>query len=350
MKQIELSGIRAFQIVDAPAPEPGPGEVLVKMGRVGICGSDMHLYRTGEVGGLRCTFPHVVGHECMGVIAGVGDGVSPARIGERVAIEPHRHCGTCPECLRGVPNVCLNDRFLGTPPEPGALKEYLATRADLAVAIPDRVSDNEAVMFEPMAIALHAVSLLKPKPGQDAVILGTGVIGSCVLLALSMYRGLKVFCVDLLADRLARAATLGADHTLLAREGEPADVAAEVMERTGGRGADLVFECAGVKDTFINSVDCCGPCGHVALIGIPDEDVMPLPASHARRRGITLRPIRRSLHTLEPCIDLASRGVLKAEQLVTHTFPASETAEAFALVERYGDGVLKAMVDLTAWG
>jgi L-iditol 2-dehydrogenase len=215
--------------------------------------------------------------------------------------------------------------------------------------LPNGMTDSAGVMMEPMAIAMHAVNLAKVRPGMDIAVLGTGVLGTCVLQILSLVKGVRVVCVDVLPDRLARAEAMGAHAVVEAIEGEPAEAVAEVLVALDGEYADVVFECSGSEDTLWNMAEIAAPAGHVVVIGTSPEDQVTFCSASARRKGLTVRMVRRSLNTLGPCIQLAERGALDVDGLVTHEFNANEAAEAFQLVDEYADGVLKAVIDMRKW-
>jgi len=349
MKKIVLTSPRHFVIEETRTPEPAEGQAVVRIRKVGICGSDVHLYRSGHIGETRLDGPFVIGHECVGRVEAVGPGVSKDVVGRRVAVEPAMSCGHCPWCAVGKTNICPTVRFLGTPPTPGAMQECLLHPAHLLEPLPDSVTDDAAVVLEPVAIGLHAVNLVKVRPGQRVAVLGTGVIGTCVLAVLGLYRGLHVVCVDILNDRLDRATAMGAAAVVNAAGLSDAEAAARTRDALGGYGADVVFECAGVEQTNRNMCEVAAPDGHVAVVGITQDDQVTFNHSRARRKGLTLRLVRRSLHTLRPCIELAARGVLRPEQLVTHVFPAAQVDEAYRLVDAAEKGVLKALVDMERW-
>lgn len=349
MKRILLQSPRSFVVQEAPTPEPGPGEVLVRIEKVGICGSDMELYRQFRIGEIKAERPHVIGHECMGVVEAAGEGVGDRLVGARVAVEPAMPCGKCQWCLAGCTNICPDVGFLGLPPTHGAFQQYIVHPARLVEPLPDGVSDEAGVVLEPMAIALHAVNLVKVRPGQDVVILGTGVLGTCVLALLALYRGLRTVCVDLMPDRLQRATEMGADAVVRPDPQDDEAAARQVLEAVGGQGADVVFECAGTHQTMWNMCEIAEPGAHIAVIGITEDDRITFSSGTSRRKGLTLRLVRRSLRTLPACIDLAARGVIEPEALVTHTFAAVEIDDAFRTVDGHADGVLKALVDMGGW-
>lgn len=349
MKRILLAEPRKFVFDEVETPRPGPGQALVRIKKVGVCGSDIHLYRDGNIGAIRMDRPLVIGHECVGDVVEAGDEEGRELVGKRVAVEPQLFCGRCEWCVSGMQNVCPNHTFLGLPPKDGGLQEYLVHPAHLLAPLPATVSYDGGVVLEPMAVALHAISLVKVKPGETVVILGVGVLGSCVLMALGLYKGLRVIAVDVLPDRLERARKLGAEHTILAAPGDRSDVVARVAAITGRRGAGIVVEAAGTDETMWNMCEVAGPGGHVAVIGTNPRDVVAMSSTSVRRKGLTLRFVRRSLNTLPDCIALSGKGALDPAALVTHTFAARDVEKAFVTVDKHADGVLKAVVDMEKW-
>jgi len=347
LRRIVLSAPRRFEVEQVPVPSCGPGEALVRIGLVGVCGSDMHLFRDGRIGEIRMTEPLVIGHECMGTIEDTGPGVNSTLVGQRVAVEPSHHCGQCDWCRAGHSNLCPNMRFLGLPPTDGAMAEFLSYPVHLLEPISNSISDEAAVILEPMAVALHAVRLAKVRPGHSIVVLGVGVLGCCVMELLKLTQGLKVVCVDLLPERLDRALRLGANAIVRAAEGEREEAVHEVLQELGGMGASIVFECSGAADTLWNMAEVAAPGAHVAVIGTNPEDRIAFSSGSARRKGLTIRFVRRSLNTLKPCLRLAEEGLISPHDLVTHCFPGTQSKEAFELVDCYEDGVLKAVVDMT---
>ncbi len=347
MRRIVLRAPGRFEIEDAPAPEPGPGEVLLRIRRVGVCGSDLHLFRRGTLGGRETGSSTVIGHECTARVEALGRNVDAELKGTRVSVEPALPCGECRWCRTGQYNVCPDGDFLGLPPTPGALQDYLVHPAHRLHPLPDDLSDEAGVVLEPMAIALHALKLAKVRPGQSVAILGTGVVGTCVLELLGLYGATRIVCADLVDDRLERARRMGADGTVNATGLDAEEAAARVRAELPGRGADVVFECCGEEQTLWNMCEVAAPLSHVVVVGSNRDDRVSMASSTARRRGLTLRFVRRSLHTLEPAMELAREGHVEPEKLATHVLPADRTQEAFEVADERRDGVLKAIVDMT---
>src|SRR5262249_18653545 len=176
MKAARLYALGDIRVEELPEPPPpGPGEVLLAVTAVGICGSDLHYYREGSLGGLAPKEPLILGHEFAGQIEAVGPGVTlPVRT--RVAVEPGHPCGRCEACLEGHPNLCPSILFCGSPPVDGALRERMLYPESLLFPLPDSVSDAEGAALEPLGIGLHALSLARLAPGGTAAVLGGGPI------------------------------------------------------------------------------------------------------------------------------------------------------------------------------
>ncbi len=166
-----------LELADWPVPAPGPGEVLVAVRSVGVCGSDVHYFQHGRIGDFVVRSPLVLGHEVSGRIAAAGPGVDPRRVGSRVAVEPGAACGACAQCKAGRYNLCPDMRFFATPPVDGALAEYVVVRADLAFDLPDAVSDDAAALLEPLSVGIWATGKARLTAGSSVLIAGAGPIG-----------------------------------------------------------------------------------------------------------------------------------------------------------------------------
>ncbi len=338
-----LTGIRQVECLSVSEPSPQAGDALVRVLQVGICGSDLHLFRDGAIGEARATLPFVLGHEAMGVVEEVASPEYERLVGKRVAIEPAIPCLRCEFCLRGDLNLCPNHLFLGLPPKAGAMQERIAHPAHLLEPLPDSLSDAEAVLLEPLAIALHAVDLGKVRTGTSAAILGCGTLGLCVLMILKQLGVYRLFCTDLLEHRLGLARELGADETVNAAQ---ADVVAEARRFTNGRGFDYVFECAGVDDTQWQTAQIAAPGAKCLIIGTNPAGHVRLEGSAARRKGLSILMVRRSRLTLKRAMVLTVQGRIPLARLATHTFPMAQCQRAFDTAVEYRDGVVKAFIRL----
>jgi L-iditol 2-dehydrogenase len=324
MQVARIHGAGDLRLHDEPVPTPGPGEVLVRVTAVGICGSDVHWWREGGIGGDRVTTPLVLGHECAGVIE------NGPRRGERVAIDPAQTCGRCEYCERGEVNLCANLRFAGHAPQDGAMRSYVAWPAHCLVPLPDALSDVEGAMLEPLGVALYAVDLGEVKPGTSVGVFGCGTIGLSVLQVARAAGATRLFATDLpgLPHRLEAARGVGAI-------GFPADggEVEAIVAATGGRGVDVAFDASGEPAAVEATVAAARPGGRAILIGIPCEDRTTFTASTARRKDLTIRVVHRMKHTYPRAIALVQGGLVDVRSQVTHHYPLADAAVAFGVAE-----------------
>jgi L-iditol 2-dehydrogenase len=342
MKAAFLSALRQIEIGEAPEPQlTGPHDVLLRIDAVGVCGSDVHYYRTGHIGAAVVKFPFVMGHEFAGTIERTGAEVRGLQPGQRVAVDPLVACGHCDQCRAGRFNTCRNQRFMGNPGElSGALAEFVVLPEECCHPVPGSMTAGQAAMIEPLSIGVHAQRLAQMDPGSTVAILGSGPIGLCVLLACHAAVGCTVYMTDLIDERLKVAAQQGAVWT-----GNPkqTDVVKAIAEAEPA-GVDFVFECAGEQETLDQAVDLLKPGGTLVMVGIPEFDEVRFQAHTLRRKELTLKNVRRQNHCIAPAIELVSSGRINLDTLMTHHFPLAETASAFDLVSGYRDGVIKAII------
>ena len=341
MRVSRLHGIRDLRLEEAVRPIPGPGEALLRVASVGTCGSDVHYYVEGRIGDQVVTAPIVMGHEFSAWVAGLGDGVKGLDVGQLVAVEPAIHCGECESCQHGHPNLCPNVRFCGTPPIDGVFGEYTVMPAENCFPLPEGFTADEGAMLEPLGIAIHAVDLAHLKPGETIAVLGAGPIGLLTAAVAKAGGAGEIYMTEPLAHRRQFALDYVADVAL---NPDDTDVVAEIKQLTGGRGVDVAFEAAGAPETPDQSAAMVRPGGKVVLAGIPSDDTTTFTASTIRRKGLTIKLVRRMKHTYPRAIRLVQRGMVDVRSLATHAFPLEQIAEAFELVAAYDDGVLRAII------
>ncbi len=340
MKAAVLVAPQTIEIQDRPVPEPGAGQVRVKVAAVGVCGSDVHYYFEGRIGTAVVQYPTLLGHEPSGVVDAVGEGATIAP-GTRVAIEPAAPCGRCEQCVTGHRNLCPDVRFLGTPPIAGIYQQFQVMPEECCIPIPDDMTLTEAAMMEPLGVGLHAVRLARLNLGETVAIFGSGPIGLCTLLAARVAGAGRVLMTDLLPDRLDLARQMGADAVMNAADGDPVEW---VRDETGGRGVDITFEAAGKQDTVTHSCLAARKGGRVVLIGIPSEDDLLIPMHHSRHSELLMQHVRRSNGEVVDCLPLVASGRIDVKPLATHFFPLERTTDGFDLVHRYADGVIRAVI------
>lgn len=261
MKALIYKGPYEFALGDLPTPQPKEGEVLIRVGAVGVCGSDIHGF-AGKTG--RREPGMVMGHEISGTVAALGPGVREPSVGQRVVVQPIMYCGACDPCRKGMTSVCLNKRMVGVNMGiVGGLAEYLVVRASSAFPISDRISLTTAALVEPFAVGAGAVSRSSLKEGDSVAIVGAGMIGLAVLAMALRRRPSRAFIVDQFPKKLDLAKRLGATPINFRAE-EPLSA---IRDATGGLGVDISFEAVGITQTakLANSLAKTG--GEIVWIG-----------------------------------------------------------------------------------
>jgi threonine dehydrogenase-like Zn-dependent dehydrogenase len=319
MRAARLHAPRVVRVDAVPRPSPQPGEVLVRVDRVGICGSDVHLFQ----GDRPVPYPLIMGHEGLGWIDAVGPGVSSDRLGERVVLEPNVPCGACTWCRRGRGSICPAKRSLGVN-VPGACAEYVTLPAGYAWAIPEGLPWQEAILIEPLAVAVHALSVSGLRPGDGAIVLGCGAIGLLLTQLLAAVR-VSAYAIDLDPRRVETARRAGAVEATVMT----GDAAAGLAERLRAEAAwPVVFECSGAPSGAAWCLDAVPRGGTVVLLGLA-VDAVPLQPLRVVREGITVvgsiiydhpDDFRRTIRLV--------RDGMRVGHLVEREFPIGEVEEA----------------------
>jgi L-iditol 2-dehydrogenase len=315
--------------------EGRPGEVLLDVAAVGLCGSDLHYYKDGGIGSAVISEPFVPGHEFGGWLAADLPERGLSR-GALVAVDPNQACGRCEPCRAGHPNLCPNVRFIGAPPHDGAMTDRIWVDRDLIVPVPQDFSPLDAVMLEPLGVAIHAVDLARPRLLERVTLLGCGPIGLLILQVLKVAGAGEILAVDPQPHRRELAVQLGAAAA--------AATLAEVLDRTSGAGTPLVVEATNSPDGFRDAVRASAIGGRLVLVGIPDGDLYHLPAAEARRRGLTVRFSRRMGHVYPRAIALVAAGRVDVRSLVTHRFALEEAPDAFRRHAEDEPGLVKSLI------
>jgi L-iditol 2-dehydrogenase len=342
MQAVGIFGLHDLRPIEVPHPGPaGSGEVLLRVAAVGICGSDHHYYNEGAIGGATVSSGMIMGHEFSGWVAELGEGVHGLTVGQLVAVDPAIPCGHCESCTHGHPNLCPEVLFCGSPNHVGSMADYITMPAENCFPLPDGMTPVEGAMLEPLGVAIHAVDLAHLEVGQTVAVLGAGPIG---LLTAAVARAAGAGCVlmtEPLDYRRDFALTYAADAVF-----DPGhdDVVQSIMEATGGRGVDVVFEAAGADETPDQAAQVATPGGKVVVVGIPDDDKMWMTASAVRRKGLTIKLVRRMKHTYPRAIQLVQSGTIDVGAVASHVFTLSDAARAFEIVDRKQDGVLRALL------
>ena len=320
MKAAVLKDKRNMVIEEVPDPKAGPGEVIVKMKYVGICGSDLHLFATGLL-----PPDTIMGHECAGVVAEVGEGVEDWEAGDRVAIYGGLSCKKCFWCKRGQTNLCRDTGGIGLGDMPGGYAELLRAFPEQMVKVPDEVSLSDATLLDPFSTAVHAVVLSGFQIRDTAVVMGAGPIGLCIIQQLKLAGARVVIATELVEKRAKAAKDFGADIVM-----DPNDDVLGTMDKlTGGVGADYVFECVGIPDTTQEAFSLVRRAGKVVLVGVCMEPATVMPVFWVLKEVAMQTAMGFVRSEFESSLDLIHKSVLKTDGLVTETVSLDRLPDAF---------------------
>lgn len=305
---------------------------MIRVSAVGICASDLHWYDRASIGDAGLDHPLILGHEFAGLAM---DGPHKGR---RVAVDPAIPCGACELCRQGHPNLCPGVVFSGHGITDGALRQELPWPSDYLYPLPDGLTDADGAMLEPLGVAIHAVDLAGLKPGMQVGVFGCGPIGLLVLQMARLAGATRIIATDKMAHRLEAADSLGASQVFDVSANPDLD---RIEAAAGEYGLDVAFEAAGENDAVETAIQAVRPGGKVILIGIPDDDRTGFTASTARRKGLTMKLVRRMKHTYPRTIELVAGGFIDVASLVTHRFPLNRFDQAFDIaVKRKGIKVI----------
>lgn len=342
MRAIQLIKIRRLELRDLPKPSiRRPTDVLLKLTAVGVCGSDIHYYKTGRIGSQIVRYPFTLGHECAARVIKIGKKVTRVKPGDLVAVEPAMACGRCDQCRLGRPHTCRNLRFLGCPGQAeGCLSEYLVMPQQCCYPVATRLTPELAALSEPLAIGLYAIKLSEPLRHKSIAILGCGPIGLSVMLCAKLQHPRAIYATDKINQRLLAARRAGATWA-----GNPArsDVVKAIAARNP-LGLDVVYECCGEQEALDQAVNLLRPGGKLILVGIPSVKRITFISAQIRRKEICIQNVRRQHGCLQATLDLIARRRLRPEFMLTHSFPLARASAAFELVAGYRAGVIKAMI------
>ncbi|RJP29909.1 MAG: hypothetical protein C4527_10550 [Candidatus Omnitrophota bacterium] len=339
MQAALLVAPRLFALTEVRSPAPAANEVIVRVKHAGICGSDLHFYVNARIGDAALSEPFIMGHEFSGVIEDTNGIASSPPVGTRVAVEPAVHCGQCPFCRAGRPNICPNVRFTGFPPYSGAFAEYVAIPVHNVYPLPDSITDETGPVLETLAVAVHALELVPDVRGKTCAVLGAGPVGLLVAQLLIKNGAKVVLATDPIPARRRKALELGCAAAFDPKEIEDIQ---SFLEHTTDYGPELIFEAAGEPQSFQQAYDLTAPGGMVAFIGIYPLGSFSIDFGHARRKELQTLFVRRSLPANYPeAIRLVAEEHVDIGQFVTHILPLSRIEDAFDLAVNRRDGSIK---------
>ena len=342
MQQAVMTQPGKIEFHEVPKPNPVAGEIIIQVRRIGVCGSDIHVYHgvhpyTG--------YPVVQGHEVSGVISAIGEQVSGFSIGDKVVFMPQVTCGECYPCRHGMYHICDHLKVMGFQTG-GAAQEYFPVRADMVLKLPESISLDQAAMIEPVSVAVHAltrgVSQLENLSGQKVLVLGAGTIGSLVG-QVAMACGAKVLITDVSDYKLQKAHQCGFAYACNSRRD---DLGQALLVSFGPDKADLILECVGVPDTITQAVSLARKGSTIVVVGVfgkkPEVDLGLVQDRELSLVGTLMYQKR----DYEKAIQLVAQGALKLDPMITHHFPFRQYLTAYETIEAAKGGIMKVMIDL----
>ncbi len=322
-----LRGPRVLDAVQMAIPAPKAGQVLLRVRRAGICGSDIHYFTHGRAGRFVPKRPFVLGHEFAGEVAALGDGVSASMLGQRVTVDPSIPCGVCPTCRSGRYNLCPDMRFFGSascdPHLDGGFAQYVAVPAANCHGLDDRIGWGEAALVEPLSVALHALNRSGGVAGKSVLITGGGAIGQLLAIAARAFGAALVVVSDPVSFARTEALTLGADVAL---DPMQTDFEPEATALSSG-GFDVMFEAAGSAPALIQGLRLLRRGGTLVQVGTLPADVT-LPFNDIMARELTVFGSFRFANVFGTALQLMATGRIAVQKVISAVYPLSDMPAA----------------------
>ena len=337
-----IHGTHDLRLENRDIPEPGPNEVLVRLGAGGICGSDLHYFHEGGVADFKIKQPMTLGHEVAGEIIECGPGVSSLKAGDRVAVNPARYCGACRQCRSGRGNLCTNVYFFGSasrfPHVQGGFAEFFVAAEAQCVRLTTEISFPEIACAEPLAVVLHATNQAGNLNSKRVLVTGAGPIGLLAGIAARFAGALEITITDRFASPLKLALELGIDHALNVAENPDA-----LRQAVSERGEfDLALEASGAGPAMLNCLETLGPGGRMVQVGMLSSAQLPLGRIIAKE--IEVVGTFRFFQEYADAVHLIERGRINVQPLITHQMPLKSALEAFNLASDKSQSVKVSLV------
>lgn len=334
MKAVQIVKPNELRVIDVPKPTLDEhNNVLVKMTAAGICGSDVGIYHGTNAA---ATYPRIIGHEMVGVVAEVGPTARKVKVGDRVIIDQVVPCGHCYACRKGRPNVCGNLQVRGVHID-GGYREYMAVPDSDCYLVPDMLSDTEAVMIEPTTIAVQCCSRAQLESEDTVLIIGSGALGSSILRIVKQFQPRKIIVSDIDDAKLEEALKNGATDVINSLK---EDVPARCHELTDGYGVTVSIDAACVKTSLITALNATGSAGRVITMGF---SVAPTEVNQfaITSKELDVRGSRLQNRKFQDVIDLINAGKIDLRGSISHTFPLTEAQKAFDFVDSHDPSIRK---------
>ena len=333
MKAIRVYAPEDMRVIDIEKPRIDEEKnVLIKMKAAGICGSDRGILHGTNAA---ATYPRIIGHEIVGVVEEIGEGVTRVKPGDRVIIDQVTSCGHCYACRKGRPNVCVNLKVKGVHID-GGYRQWVTCNEKDCYLLPDFLEDKDCVMIEPTTIAVQACSRAQLEEIDDLLIIGAGALGTSLIKIAKLYKPHRLIVSDIDNAKLQTSLELGATDVINSRE---TDLESAVKELTGGYGSTVTVDAACVKGSLLSALKVTGPAGRVITMGFsvsPEEVNNYLITS----KELDVRGSRLQNRKFQEVIDMVKDGRNDLRGSVSHTFPLTEAKEAFRFADS-GDPSIK---------
>ena len=342
MLQAVMTEPGKIEFRDVEKPSIGDDQVLIEIKRIGVCGSDIHVFH-----GLHpyTSYPVVQGHEVSGVIAEVGSQVEDLAVGDKVTFTPQVTCGECYPCTHGMYHICESLKVVGFQTG-GAAQEFFPVDADKVLKVPDHVSLDQTAMVEPVSVAVHALSRVgEDLQGKKVLVLGAGTIGNLVAQVAKASGASAVMITDISKYKVGKAKACGIDFVVNSRE---EDLTQAILRDFGPDRADMILECVGVQDTITQAVENARKGTTIVVVGVfGKKPVVDLGLVQDRELSLvgTLMYQKRDY---ERAIELVAGGKLRLDPMITQRFPFKDYLEAYEMIEASGGQYMKVMVELDA--
>lgn len=337
-----VHGAGDMRVDEVATPEPGENEVLLSMGSVGICGSDIKYWSYGQCGRFKLTNPMVIGHEGSGTVVKLGPGVKNLSIGDRVAIEPGVPCRTCDICKEGRYNLCREMKFCATPPVDGNLMKYYVHAADFCFRLPDHVSLDEGAFLEPLSVSVYGCERGGVRCGSRVLICGAGPVGILSMMVAKALGASSVCMTDIDEHRLQVAKEMGASHIVKVTTKDALELANQVVEVLGDE-PHVTLECSGSDQSLSTGIYATRPGGTVVLIG--RGSLTPeIPIVVAATKEVDIKGVFRYANCYPKALSLITSGKVDVKPLITHHFTLQDSVKAFETASSKEAKAIKVMI------
>ncbi|GHU68989.1 dehydrogenase [Clostridia bacterium] len=341
MLQQVMTAPGVIEFNEIPTPKPASGEVLVKIQRIGVCGSDIHVYHGKHP---FTKYPVTQGHEVSGEVAALGSGVDKVRVGQKVTIEPQVVCGSCYPCRHGKYNLCEELKVMGFQTT-GAASEYFAVDASKVTPLPDGMTFDQGAMIEPLAVAVHAVKQAGDVEGLNVAVIGAGPIGNLVAQTAKAMGASSVMITDMSDYRLTLAKQCGIDHAYNTKH---KDFGEALTDSFGPDKADVIYDCAGNDVTMGQAVKYARKGSTIILVAV-FEKLATIDLAVANDHELDIKSTMMYRHEdYVDAIALVGAGKIQLNPLMSRTFPFKEYLSAYQYIDAHREETMKVLIDVQA--